>query len=128
MRNLFVLTVATMVSVASFGAPTKFSCRNVGDVEEWTIYVDLEKKQAGFFDNDSTVKIALKEIKFLETKPPQTLYVFEGKDTNGGEDSKIQITFNRTKSSASVTLDLGTPSEKTLDALDGCEVDNDVDL
>ena len=58
MKNLFI-TLLLMTSMQATAANQRFSCSNVGDVEEWTIYVDLQKGLAGFFDNDSTVVVPL---------------------------------------------------------------------
>ncbi|MCX6123737.1 MAG: hypothetical protein NTV34_03150 [Proteobacteria bacterium] len=122
-----------LVSVVSLGeseeaSGNKYSCSNVGGTDEWTIYVDLDKRVAGFFDNDATVKVPFKTMKVLESAPPQTLYVFEGLDRSGNEDDKIGISFNKTTRSASVTFELGQPNQRTLSAKNGCELDADIDL
>ena len=109
-------------------AERKFSCSGVGGTDEWTIYVDLDKKLAGFFDNDNTVIVPMTEFKSLESNPPQSLYIFEGKDIGGGDDEKLRIYFNKTKMSGSILLGLGSDDETHLDAEHGCEADDDIDL
>ncbi len=126
MRNLIVLLILGF-GFSAQAAAAKFSCANVGGTAEWTIYVDLEKKLAGFFDNDTTVTVPLVEITSLESFPPQTEYIFKGSDTAGAESDTLQINFNLTKKSAFVTFDDG--KEKTTQkSLDGCVVDNNIDL
>lgn len=108
--------------------PKKFYCNGVGGTDEWTIYVDLDKKLAGFFDNDSTVVVPLTEYKSLESMPPQDMYIFEGQDTGGGDDEKLRIYFNKTKMEGSLILGLGSESEKILEAENKCVADDDIDL
>jgi len=98
----------------------KFSCGNVGGTEEWTIYVDLNNKLAGFFDNDTTVVVEFKEVKLLKSRPPQRIYLFEGRDTSGGPGEKLRISFNKTSLKGSVTFINKQGRERTLKALDGC--------
>lgn len=125
--SLFALAFF-MASGASAAEKSKYSCGNVGDTEEWTLYVDLNKQLAGFFDNDTTSVVPLKEIKFFESLPPQTVYVFEGEDMGGGPNAKLRITFNKTKLSGQVTLHLGQSDENTQDSLWGCKPNEDFEL
>ena len=124
---MLALSLALFGLTANAATATKFSCSNVGGTEEWTIYVDLDKNLAGFFDNDSTVVVPLKSMKRLESIPPQMLYTFEGQDT-GSAGEKIRISFNETRKSAAVTLSLGLRTERRLTSEDGCKVDDDIDL
>jgi hypothetical protein len=126
-KFLFVLSFC-LISVNAFSKGSKFYCDNVGGTEEYTIYVDLDKNLAGFFDNDQTVVVPLKEIHFYETMPPQTAYEFLGKDTHGKKGSLIQINFNLTKLTANVRLNYGTKDQKNMDALNKCIADDDIDL
>lgn len=108
--------------------PQKFSCSNVGGTEEWTIYVDLKKKLAEFFDNDTTTVVDLKEVKTLKSRPPQELYIFEGEDAGGGDGERLRITFNRTALKGSVTFINSRSKERTLKALDGCVANEKITL
>lgn len=114
-------------SISTNNNAETYNCSNVGGTAEWTISVDLKKKLAGFFNNDTTVVIPLKYVRSLETRPPQMVYTFEGNDTES-RGEKMQIRFNETKLKASVTFSLGRRDEKTLEAKDGCQRDKDVDL
>ncbi len=122
-----LITLVTLVATAAMAAPTKFSCSNVGGTAEWTVYVDLEQKKAGFFDNDNTAVVPLVNVESLESRPPQMVYTFEGKDTGGGTNEVLQISFNYTKRKAYVTFN-PKPGAKTLEALDGCVVDNNINF
>jgi hypothetical protein len=127
MKNLIILLV-TLFSGTAFGnVVSKYSCSNVGGTAEWTIYVDLEKKLAGFFDNDSTVTVPLVDIYLLKTNPPQWEYIFQGKDDNGGKNAKLRISFNQTRMEAyaSFITKKGTDTKK---AEDGCVADTHIDL
>ncbi len=120
MKNLMIALIL-MTAAHANAANQRFSCSNVGDVEEWTIYVDLEKGLAGFFDNDSTVVVPLTRSGLAESIPPQWMYVFG--------DSQIEIHFNKTKLKASVTMfDAGTQKEERYESLDGCRPDNSFTL
>ncbi len=129
MKSTVILTLClAFLGVTANAAPaTKFSCSNVGGTDEWTIYIDLDKKLAGFFDNDSTAVVPFKSMRSLESIPPQMIYTFEGQDS-GSAGEKIRISFNKTRKSASVTLSIGLSTERTLTSQDGCEVDEDIDL
>ncbi|MEK6580083.1 MAG: hypothetical protein AABZ55_12720 [Bdellovibrionota bacterium] len=121
-KNIALISMTLFsITTASFAADKTFICNNVGGTEEWTIYIDLGKKAAGFFDNDTTVWIPLKDIVSLESMPPQTLYTFEGKDTGTSGKERISISFNKTRLSGSVTFHVGRSNEKTLEAKDGCQ-------
>ncbi|MDZ4663195.1 MAG: hypothetical protein SGJ18_16410 [Pseudomonadota bacterium] len=128
MKTLIVLLAMGLSLSVHAARNSKFSCGNVGGTDEWTVYVDLDKKLAGFFDNDSTVTIPLVSVRSLESNPPQLEYTFAGLDTSGEVSEKMQITFNSTMMSASVTFNLGTRKVTTEESLDGCVVDNLVDL
>ena len=89
-----ILVVLFGTNSFAAGAATKFMCSNVGGTAEWTIYVDLNKKVAGFFDNDTTVVVPMTDLVSFDTLPPQWEYTFEGKDANGGKNARIKIIFN----------------------------------
>jgi hypothetical protein len=120
-----LVTALCLTSGAHAATASKYSCDNVGGTAEWTIYVDLKKKIAGFFDNDSTVVVPLKKVGMLESLPPQMVYVFEGREPNG---DKLRISFNKTKLKGSVTLNVGKRSQSTLQSQNGCEADKSVDI
>lgn len=132
MFNLFkkgsAVLVATLlfVGVANAGGPQKFSCPNVGGVEEWTIYVDLGKKLAGYFDGDATVVVPLISYGVTRSFPAVTTYTFEGKDTVVG--GKLRINFRKEPLESTVIVGIGTSKQRTLKALQGCAVDDDVVL
>ncbi len=128
MKAFLVLLITGISLTAQAAKNTKFSCANVGGTAEWTVYIDLEKKLAGFFDNDSTVTIPLVGVLSLESMPPQTEYTFRGRDRANGGRSIMEIVFNATKKSAWVTFDVGTRMADTKQSLDGCVVDNQIDL
>ena len=127
MKYLVMLLVVGS-SLLAQAEDSKFSCGNVGGTDEWTVYVDLNKKLAGFFDNDSTAVVPLINVTLLKSNPPQVVYVFEGQDTGGEQGTKLRITFNSTEMSADVTFDAGAAKAKTQKSLDGCVVDNQIDL
>lgn len=106
----------------------KFFCSGVGGTDEWTIYVDLNKKLAGFFDNDSTVVVPMTDFKLLESNPPQELYIFNGADTGGGDNENLAIYFNATTLTGTLILAVGTDDEHSLTAENGCVADDDIDL
>ncbi len=113
-------------------APAKFRCSNVGDNEEWVINVDLEKRKASFFDNDGTVLVDLVGIEGLESINAPVNYVFEGEDTHSTPGDRLRITFAMEPfltqaPTASLTLELGKPSQYSLDA-SACVEDDSVNL
>ncbi|MBI2027212.1 MAG: hypothetical protein HYS98_05360, partial [Deltaproteobacteria bacterium] len=113
------------------GIPTKFSCGNVGGIAEWTLYVDLNKRLAGFFDNNTTAVVPLISSVSLETDPPQTTYTFEGLDITSGPKDRLQIDFNHTKLTASVTLinNNGRAEKRiTHKSHNGCVANDKVDI
>ncbi len=124
MKNLEIIGLLfVLTGITAHAKDTKFSCANVGGTEEWTIRVDLTKKKAGFYDNDSKVIVPLKTQKLGETEPPQWMYYFEGVDKNSTRKNDVLgIDFNETRLTASVTLHVGEKDEKTLEAQDGCVV------
>ncbi|MCX6119008.1 MAG: hypothetical protein NT027_15845, partial [Proteobacteria bacterium] len=100
-------------ALSSESKPTKFSCDGVAGVDEWVIYLDLEKKLAGFFDNDNTTVIPLVDTLILESNPPQGVYTFNGQDTGGGEFETLKITFNDFTLASSITFNPNTKDELT---------------
>ena len=108
--------------------PAQYICSNVSGVEEWTIYIDFNKKLAGFFDNDNTAVVPLKDMKLLESVPPQRLYIFEGKDSGGGSDEVLRISFNETKMTGSVTTDAGGRKPNRMEAEGGCKPARNIDI
>ena len=128
MNRLFI-SLFLLASTTLLAAPSKYICSNVGGTEVWTIYVDLNKKLAGFFDNDNTSTVPLKDIKIFDSRPPQTVYIFEGKDIGGDTNNDtLRISFNVTKMAGHVTFNPGKWDERTLKALDGCRADKNIDL
>ncbi len=119
-RLLFTLSLLASAPLLAT-AKEPIQCGNVNGINEWRLTIDLKNKTASFFDNDSTVTIPFKTNQYLKSNPPQTLHLFEGKDGVGENVPKMGITFNETKMTAFVTVNLGTKKEKTYEALDGCK-------
>ena len=113
---MFLVSVGSIESQATVGQST-YECTNVGGVEEWTIYIDLKKKVAGFFDNDTTEVVPYKEMRFIETLPGQTEYVFER--TARGH-VRTRIVFNITRMTGYVVSHPGAGDEETYTAENGC--------
>lgn len=113
---------------AQAGDATKFSCGNVGGIREWKIYVDLDRKVAGFFDGVTTSVVPLKEITFLQARSLQEIFVFEGSDTGGMAGERIQISFNQTRLRGSVTFHMGKQREESRRASDFCKADRDFEI
>jgi hypothetical protein len=105
---------------ANAATATYFTCSNVGEIDEWTISIDLEKNEAGFFDNNSWTILPIKSKRVLESMPPQEEYFFEGQDTGNGGNTLMRIYFNKTKKKASLLMDVGTTNEARYEAKDGC--------
>lgn len=116
------------ISAAAQGAETKFYCDNVGGTEEWTIYVDLDKKIAGFFDNDTTVTVPLVKVVSLESHPPQTEYTFEGEDSYLGKGNKLRVVFNKTRLTGYVVFIDKKGKKEVMEAQGGCVADSSVDI
>ncbi len=127
MKSLIALLVLGF-SLSTQAAPSTFSCSNVGGTAEWTIYIDLTKKVAGFFDNDSTVTVPLKQVLSLESMPPQTEYHFEGADQGGGKNAKLHIIFNITRMTGHVVFIDSKGKSEDMRAEDGCSADNSINL
>lgn len=132
MSKSLVLAAALFTTFASNAHANinTFSCPNVNGEEEYTIYVDLNQKLAGFFDNDNTTVIPYVHTDFFETYPLQTRYLFEGKDTGGAARTKMLISFTEMggRFNASVTLNVGRRDEVTWEAKNGCRPDTSVKL
>lgn len=126
-KKMLLVMVIGFVASNARAEDRKFYCDNVGGTEEWVIYVDLDRGLAGFFDNDSTAVVPLKQTLILESNPPQIVHSFEGEDRLGGEGDQLTISFNETRRTASVTLNLNG-KQKTLKSLSGCVADPRVDL
>ncbi len=102
---------------------TKYTCFQVNSTDEWRLSIDLESKKASFFDNDQDVEVPLVQQMSLESNPPQELYIFEGDHAGGSTGAKLRITFNETKLTGHVTLELGSEDEVTHVAEGGCAPD-----
>ena len=122
--TISLLFLSTLATSPSFAGDTKFACSGVYGEDEYTIYIDLEKPLAGFFDNDSTSLYPLKKVRSLESMPPQTQYTFEAI-----ENRKLtRVVFNVTRMTASITWNAGTSESSTHEAEHGCVVEPDLDL
>lgn len=120
------LSLTFMVNGAFGATPQKYSCDSVDGIDEWTIYVDLEKNLAGFFDNDTTTKAQLTDTRYLESMPPQWEYVFESRESD--RNGRIRIVFNQTKLSAYVIENPGEKDARTYRSQSGCSLNPDIDL
>lgn len=130
MKNAILTTLVAIATNASAmtSHPTKFSCSGLGGVDEYTVYVDLNKKLAGFFDNDNTTVIPQKDLLILESNPPQYVYTFLGQDTGSAQGDKLKIVFNETRRNAYVVFLPQNGKSKTLKTEQECIIDNDIDL
>ncbi|HBA59327.1 MAG TPA: hypothetical protein DCZ92_00610 [Elusimicrobia bacterium] len=95
-----------------------YRCSEVSGIEEYDIEINMKNKTASFFDNNELHTLPLKDTQYLETMPAQRLYVFKGPDADG---VKMEIRFNATRLSGSVTVNIGTPKEETWQAKGGCK-------
>jgi hypothetical protein len=138
MKN--VLMTIAMINLVACGADTnsktasqprpvhKFVCGNVGGVEEHRIMVDLERKLASFFDNDTTVVVPFVRKATGVNFDVATIYVFEGEDTAGAPGDQMRIEFDSALMTGRVTLNLGDSEEETLSAHDGCVADDSIEV
>jgi hypothetical protein len=95
MKRILMTAVLAFSSTSSFGAAASFlECSGFAGVDEYRAGIDLTKKVAGFFDNDSTSKLAIKSVKTIGKTPRQTVMVFEGRDESGS--GTLRLTFNLT--------------------------------
>ncbi|MGE0173220.1 MAG: hypothetical protein AB7T49_10555 [Oligoflexales bacterium] len=124
-RILEIIMATTLLSqgAAAKESAQNFICENVGGVEEWTIYVDLDKETAAFFDNDTMVEVPLTEVTLIDSPTRQETFTFEGADTGVGPGHLLQIRFNKTSLQGSVVFSLGENDEEVLSALNGCRLD-----
>ena len=76
-------------------AASYYECGGFGGVEEYRVDIDLKTNQASFFDNDTTSNMTLKQVRQLESYPPQTEMEFEGPDASSS-GGKINLLFNLT--------------------------------
>ncbi len=98
-KILFVAVL--LVGINSFAANSNFyECGGLAGVDEYRVGIDLNRKIAGFFDNDSTSMMKLVKVESLETYPPQTQMIFQGKEAS--YDGYLKLYFNLT--AKSVTL------------------------
>lgn len=120
MKSLFA--AIALLPVSAFASPSNYECLSVGGTDEWRVSINLTEKQASFFDNDTESYVSLKDVRSLETLPPQLVYTFEGLDQNGRSDSTLRISFNETRMTGSVTFNAGTADEETVEAEGGCVI------
>lgn len=106
---------------ANAGQAKSYSCGPFGGVEEWRSTIDLKKNVADFFDNDTTTVMKLILVKSLETVPPQTQMIFEGKDA--GQGGTLRLVFNKTMEKASLTSISSSGKSKSIGSA-SCEVKN----
>lgn len=98
MKSLLVF-LTTLMATTGFAADF-YECSGFDDVEEYRVGVDFKKNQASFFDNDTTSVLPFTDLKFIETLPPKTLYIFEGEDK--GTAGRLEVTFNATNDTANL--------------------------
>lgn len=116
-----------LLAFTALNAQANYQCSKVGGIEEWTIYIDLKNKLAGFFDNDTTVVVPLVKTGQLEILDPITFYYFEGEDTNSENNSRLGISFNLDALSAAVVLE-SQHGKTPLQALDKCKFNDRINL
>jgi len=101
MKKIVFAALVALVSTSAFAGGRYFKCEGFGNVDEYRSSIDLKKKSADFFDNDTTSDLKLTKVGMLESLPPQWQYTFEGKDESS-EGSILRLIFNRTKLTASI--------------------------
>lgn len=98
----FLFLGALMVSANAYAVVELpyYTCDGVGDVEEYSVSIDLPNGKASFFDNDSYSYLKFKNVLSLESNPPQRLLIFEGPEAS--YDGTLTIEFNQTRMKVSV--------------------------
>lgn len=94
-----ILFMITLTSLNAFSA-SFYSCEGFAGVDEYRVGINLKTSKAGFFDNDSTSYMTLKDVRVIETSPSQVEMTFVGKEISfaGG----LKLIFNQTKKTASL--------------------------
>jgi hypothetical protein len=97
MRKIFAIVFFSVTSAAVVAAPREsiYECEGLAGVDEYRIAIDLNRGEASFFDNDSIFQMILTQKRNLETLPPQTLIIFEGKEA--GYYGALRLYFNLTR-------------------------------
>jgi hypothetical protein len=85
---LVVMALFTFKAQASF-----FEC-TLPQAEEYRVGIDIEKKMAGFFDNDTTSIMKLSSSRPSKKDPEIRVLVFTGKDLGGSGDLKLEFNFS----------------------------------
>ena len=93
-------------------------CSGFADVDEYRVGIDLKTNKAAFFDNDTTSYMKLTQVKILESFPPQTQKIFEGKDLGGS--GSLRLYFNETRKEASL-YSINKKGESSLIGTASCE-------
>lgn len=117
MKSVFLSVFALLATQSAFAANDAYKCFNVGGVDEWTLEFNMTSKKAAFFDNDSWSIVPLTRSMVLESIPPQSMYVFSGKDAYG---SPVEIWFNVTRLKATVVENPNTSNSKRYQS-EGCQ-------
>lgn len=117
MNKLLLVGIIVLVFSSNLFAQ-RYECGEVGGIEEYAIYVDLDLEVACFFDNDSCVRIELVASKLKEDFSNHSAYIFEGKTRASG---KIKIEFSIPLLEAQVTEYIGTDSEQTMKSHKACQ-------
>ena len=102
MKKVIAIGLLSLTSASAFSAHAKpfYECSGLADVEENRVGINLNSKKAGFFDNDSTSYLRLTDTKILESYPPQTQMIFQGKDA--GYAGTLKLYFNLTRKTVSL--------------------------
>src|SRR5689334_9864386 len=102
MKNLALIALLSLMAAPAFSAVSKdfYSCEGLGGVDEYRVGIDLKTNKAGFFDNDTTSVMKLTDVNILESLPPQTQMIFEGKEASYA--GTLKLYFNLTRKTASL--------------------------
>lgn len=100
MKGILLFLLNVFFATSAFASADFYECSGFAGVDEYRSGIDLKTNKADFFDNDATSILSLKSVKTLESLPPQTLMIFEGKDA--GYAGTLRLFFNLTKSKASL--------------------------
>lgn len=103
MKTLMILSLALLASTSARAADF-YECEGFAGVEKYRTRISLSKKKAGFFDNDATSYMSLKDMKILESHSSQLQYTFECPEAS--YDGTLRLIFNETRLHATlITID-----------------------
>ena len=90
MKNLILATLLTLTALSASADRSFYEC-TLPQADEYRVGIDLNRKIAGFFDNDTTTMMNYIQSRKSKKNPNHKVLIYRGQDSNYSDQLLLEF-------------------------------------